>query len=321
MTAHHTSLRYSAPPDTRPLAVDWRAVSTVLAAALVLSGALEFLLLRLVTRSLVHIPGIGVIDGPLTLLVESGRLAYYAATVLLVVLLLGFALRAALRQSMPQRAAALGLGLFTTAAAAALAGAVTDLQLGVISLVAVALLLPRALISSGMRGALPVSAFAMAFALVGAFTLAPLIGARSPADTLLAGEALALIFAIASPLLIAAPRDRKATVVAALVGLIVLLFLIGNPATSKNLALWSIGLAGYFPATVYALGAATLAYSLTAGLRHHGSRRLALGLALLILGGIGFHSTYQTGLVIAGLAVIAEGASLPLRTAAGRQAI
>lgn len=321
MTARHTSLRHSALPGARPLAVDWRVVSTVLAAALVLSGALEFLLLRLVTRSLVHIPGIGVIDGPFTLLAESGRLAYYAATVLLVVLLLGFALRAAARRSMLQSAAALGLGLFTTAAAAALAGAVTDLQLGVLSLVAIALLLPRALISSGMRGALPVSAFAMAFALVGAFTLAPLIGARSPADTLLAGEALALIFAITSPLLITAPRDRKATAVAALIGLIVLVGLIGNPAASKNLALWSIGLAGYFPATAYALGAGALAYSLTAGLRHDGSRSMALGLALLILGGLGFHSTYQTGLVIAGLAVIGEGAALPVRTAAGRRAI
>ncbi len=321
MTAHRTSLRDSALWGARPLAVDWRALSTLLAAALVLSAALEFLLLRLVTRSLVHIPGVGVIDGPFTLLAESGRLAYYAASVLLVVLLLGFALRAAPRRSMPQSAAALGLGLFTTAAAAALAGAVTDLQLGALSLVAIALLLPRALISAGLRGAPTIAAFTAAFVLVGAFTLAPLIGTRSPADTLLAAEALALVFAITSPLLIAAPRDRTATVAAALVGLIVLLGLIGNPAASKNLALWSIGLAGYFPATAYAIGAGALAYTLTAGLRHDGSRPMALGLALLILGGLGFHSTYQTGLVIAALAVIGERASLPLRTAAGRQAI
>jgi hypothetical protein len=217
------------------------------------------------------------------------------------------AARFASRSHWPKAAATAGLVLFAAVASAAFAGVISELQLGALSLAAIGLLVPATLTAVGWRATVPTLAFASAFLLTAGFTLAPQAGWRPPAETLIAGEALALGFALTSPLLVRPARDRLTVLVATLTAVVVLTMLIGNAATTKNLALWSVGLAGYFPSIVYAAAAGALAYAVIGGFRGQ-SPLIALGISLIALGGVGFHSTYQTGLVVIGLAVIGASA-------------
>ena len=287
--------------------VEWDRLSTLLVVGLVVTAGLELLLLRLLTRSVVHIPGLGTVDGPFAVLAETGRLAFQVASLLLILLLVVLAARFVSRSHWPQAAASAGLILFAAVAAAAFADVISGLQLGALSLAAIALIVPAALSAVGWRGAASTLAFTAAFLLTAGFALAPQAGWRPPAETLVAGEALALGFAITSPLLVRPTRDRFTIAAAALTAVIVLALLLGNAATTKNLALWSVGLAGYFPSVAYAAAAGALAYAIVGGLRGRSSL-IALGVSLIALGGIGFHSTYQTGLVVLGLAVIGASA-------------
>ena len=295
------------PAGSFGFALEWDRLSTLLAVGLVGTAGLELLFLRLFTRSIVHIPGIGKVDGPLAVLAETGRLAFQVASLLLILLLVVLAARFASRSHWTKAAASAGLILFAAVAAAAFAGEVNELQLDALSLTALGLIVPATLAAVGRRGAIPALAFAAAFLLTAGFTLAPQAGWRPPAETLVAGEALALAFAITSPLLVRPTRDRITIAAATLTAVVVLTLLVGNAATTKNLALWSVGLAGYFPSIVYAAAAGAGVYAVVGGLRGQ-SPLVALGIALIGLGGIGFHSTYQTGLVVLGLAVIGASA-------------
>ncbi len=75
-------------------------------------------------------------------------------------------------------------------------------------------------------------------------------------------------------------------------------------STSRILLLWNEGLSGTLPGTVYAVAAGTLTIAFVALLqgRHY---LAAMAIVLLVAGGLGLHNTYQSGLVIAGLAVLA----------------
>ena len=297
------SRQFTRPAAAPGIVLEWERLSALLVAGLVVAAALELLLLRLVTRSVIHIPGLGTVDGPFAVLAETGRLAFQVASLLLIVLLLVLAARFASRSHWPKAAASAGLMLFAAVAAAAFADVISQLQLGALSLVAIALIVPATLAAVDRRGAASTLAFAAAFLLTAGFALAPQAGWRPPAETLIAGEALALGFAVTTPLLGRPARDRFTIVVATLTAVVVLTMLLGNAATTKNLALWSVGLAGYFPAVAYAAAAGALAYAIVGGLRGR-SPLIGLGVSLIALGGIGFHSTYQTGLVVLGLAVI-----------------
>src|SRR5690606_648435 len=56
----------------------------------------ELLLLRIGTRTFVHIPGLDLLSGPLAIVAETGRLAYYL-TVVLVMALAGGSVAALVR--------------------------------------------------------------------------------------------------------------------------------------------------------------------------------------------------------------------------------
>ena len=297
---------------TRPLfaapsraAIDLGACTRGLPQALVAAAAVELLLLRLFTRTAIHIPGIDQFAGSYSVLAETGRLAYYAATALLVVLLASVALRALAARSLAGALAALGIGLFLVGAAAALAGSIDDLALAAITLAAVVALVPFAAIALGPRGAVGLLLFVGAFALTVAFRAIEMAGGHAPSALLPAAESLALLFALSAPLLfVREGRNRRRLILAASLGALVFLALLANPATVKILALWSFGLAGYFPAVVYGAAVGALLYAVLMAV-HRGRWSVALGLALLVLGGIGLQSTYQSGLVIAGLGLLA----------------
>lgn len=286
-------------------AVDLGAWTRGLPQALVAAAAVELLLLRLFTRTAIHIPGIDQFAGPYTVLAETGRLAYYAATALLVMVLASVALRALAARSLAGALAALGIGLFLVGAAAALAGSVNDLALAAITLAAIAALVPFTATALGPRGAAGLLLFVGAFALAAAFRAIEMAGGHAPSALLPAAESLALLFALSAPLLFArGGRNRRLLILAASLGALVFLALLANAATVKILALWSFGLAGYFPAVVYGAAAAALLYAVLVA-AHRGRWSVALGLALLVLGGIGLQSTYQSGLVVASLGLLA----------------
>jgi hypothetical protein len=284
--------------------------------ALGLAGTalVEFVLLRLFTRTAIHLPGIEHISGPYTVLAEAGRLAYFMATLFLLLLLVGWVgSNLGSRVGGRTPAALLGAGAivaFLVAAALGRAGALDQRTLALVSLAGVVALTPWAATAYGGRRVVPVGLFAGAFVLSAAYGVGQTGGATAPgllADStlLVIAEGLALAFAL-STVLFVSRFDRRAAIIGAAVGVVVLGSLLTNGAATKILALWSFGLAGYFPAVLYGIAAGTLTYTVVATARI-GAYPAAVGLLLLSLGGIGLQSTYQTGLVVGGLALMAEG--------------
>jgi hypothetical protein len=96
---------------------------------------------------------------------------------------------------------------------------------------------------------------------------------------------------------------RAPLLIGAGVALATFMALLASPATVKILLLWNFGLAGYFPAFFYAVAFGALAF--TALSSRSTDAPLALGLALLVFGGLGLHSSYQSGLVLLGLVALA----------------
>jgi hypothetical protein len=91
--------------------------------------------------------------------------------------------------------------------------------------------------------------------------------------------------------------------------------ILANPSTSHILMLWNIGLTGALPAAIYGLAAASLLVAVVSSFQCQ-QQTLALALVLLLLGGISLTSTYQSGLLIAGLGlmdltVMRPGSQLP----------
>ena len=280
--------------------------------ALALSAVLELAILRTFTRTAVHIPAVPNLRGPYTALTHVGEYAYYASVALLlpVVVLVAAALyRRAPVVIVPLvlfAAAALVALVVDSARALADTATVTSIVLLSVTLVAV---------QASWRAALPLAGFGLAFGASGWFSVSPtLLGggeAWQPAWLLEVVEAAGITFALSSPLLVQARYGRRAALSAAAVGVFVLAVFLGNGSTSRFLLLWNVGLSGTFPSFLYAAAAAALMFAI-AGLVRQGRPLAAAGLVLVIAGGIGLHSTYQSGLVVAGLGLLLSASYRPL---------
>lgn len=292
----------------QPLRIDLQRIVLWAGAGLVATAIAEFLLLRLFTRTAIHIPGIQELTTAYTLLAEIGRLGYFAATILLAALLFTLGPTIARTRSWAGGIAAAGLAFYGVVAALAAAAAIDDTPLAICSLLAVLSITPWAAQHLPRAGVIPIALYAAAFSLAALFAIGQSTAdsVLRDSDLLLIAEASALGFAALAPLLIPG-RDRLAIALALLVGLVATGLLIGNESTSKVLALWSVGLAGYFPALVYGVAAAGATYAAITSWRA-GRPLLAVGLVLVLLAGVGLHSTYQTGLAVVGLAFIGAGA-------------
>lgn len=73
--------------------------------------------------------------------------------------------------------------------------------------------------------------------------------------------------------------------------------------------LWNLGLAGYFHPVLYGLAAAAAAYVAYQAWRY-GDHTTLVGIGLLIAGGIGLHSTWQSALTLAGIVLLARPLAL-----------
>ncbi len=285
----------------------------------------ELVILRLVTRTLIHIPGLERIAAPVQALGEAGRAVYHLGIVGVLIVLVAAALVLARRPGVTDRLAAAGIVAFLVAAAT---GAIFDVV--VVSafgtVMAVLFVAPAAIGRSDPRRAV-LWLYVGAFSLAGTYALlqhAVTIGAGavSATWTLVVAEVLALGFGLATPLLTATPTapttrsrsqgstrrpDYRALAAAMIAGVAVLGAGIGAQATGRILLLWNFGLTGSFALPFYALAAAAIVYT-TVALWRDGRHGDAAGLVLLITGGIALVNTYQSALVLAGLSAFAVAA-------------
>ncbi|MDX1619759.1 MAG: hypothetical protein R3320_02130 [Nitriliruptorales bacterium] len=290
------------------LAPDRYIASRSLVVALIGAAAVELLLLRTVTRTFIHIPGLERYETPLGLVAQVGRVAYYLAVVLTVLVLI--ALTAHVIQRTLDRSVIGPVGGFLAAAVALRVGIMGDLTAAVVTLVAVGAMSVLTWRTLSRRERRPLSLFIVAFLLAGAHgaaQFASTAGAGVPrtAWLLLIAEIAALLGALLTPRLV--PSDRRAAGIGAVAALLVFGGLLSGGASLRILMLWNVGLAGWFPDLVYAAAAGTLTYTAVATYRA-GRLRWTAAVVLLTCGGIGLHSTYQSGLVMAALLVLVAGA-------------
>lgn len=280
--------------------------------ALVIAAAAELAILRTFTRTAVHIPGIQAMRQPYELLTRGGEFAYFLTLCLLAPV--AVALVTALhRNRHPQRyLATFGLAVFALPWPLLDIHAISTRAMDGLTLAAVAALAGAIVLTSRRSAWLPVTAFALAFAAGGLYTILMASDSTTvrPALLLNSSEFLGIAYACTTPLLVDRSRDRVSTVVGIGAGLLVFTGMLGNGSTSRFLLLWNAGLSGTLPSFVYATAAGALAYTMLRASRN-GSPLVAAGLILLVAGGLGLHSTYQSALVIAGLATLAVGLWAP----------
>jgi hypothetical protein len=279
----------------------------IIAATIAAAGA-ELLILRVFTRTAIHIPGFADLRMIYVPVSEAGRSAYYVAVVLLTATLVLTVEDLRRRSAIAARLGAAGIALFLVVVVMARVGAVDALTLDAASLAAVLLVAPWTLGALDGRSWIPGVLLMMAFMLSGVGAVTQVLagsGWMLGGDTRLmfGAEVLALGAAITAPMLVGPVRSLSAFAWGAFLGATTYAGLLVNASTVKILLLWNFGLAGYLPSVLYGIAAGSAAYTVLA-LRATGRRTSALGLALVLMGGIGLHSTYQTGLVLAGFALL-----------------
>ncbi len=304
------------PMGTTP-AVPWGEIRSALIVASAVVAVVELVLLRVATRTFVHIPGVALDAGPLSVVADAGRLAYYASVVLVVALLATLWL---LQVRAGHSPAAAVIALFVVAAAGARVGLLDPAGVPAVVVLAVVVLAGDTIRRT--RSARPtLVALTGAVVAYGVWALGSQVstaGVELPeASTALlpVGEVLVLLGFAVLPLSLGLPRtvrrfDRVTILVAVATGLAVFMGLQLADATVKILLLWNLGLAGYLPSIAYALAGAGAAAGLAMVIRT-GQTYVAAAIVMLLAGGFAMTSTYQSGLLIAAfgiLAVASDGA-------------
>lgn len=276
----------------------------LLSGTLAIAALTELVLLRTGTRTLVNIPGLGRFEVSIGILGEMGRLAYYLAVVLLVTTLIYLGhllwtggsglwrLRGALTWSFVAAALAGRLGL-------APVGAVAWFSLAVVVAVAVSTF-------GGIRS-LPVGLFIASSVVASWSVLGQGAGGGLSGTTVdvavVIAEALLILAGVTTPLMLRGRVAAPALIAGA--GAFVLIatgFSVGG-STLSILTLWNLGVPGWFSPVAYGLAFAGLTATLWSALR---GREVftAVAVVLLVAGGVGAISTYQTGLVLAAVLLV-----------------
>lgn len=273
---------------------------------LAVSVLAELFLLRTATRTLIHIPGVGDLEAPIRVVAEVGRFAYYLAVVSVTVTLAILGLRH-VRSASPWRviAGVMTLALLLIAAAVRLEG-VRPETAGWLTLVVLVVVT-----STTWRGveSIPVGLFVLGSVAAGWSSLGQVAGSGltgTQVDMLvLAAESLLVLAGATSPLLLGRPPTRSALVAGAGATVLVAAASAGGASTFSIMVLWNLGVPGWLPGIAFALafgGVVTAIWSAMA----NGDRVTATGIVLLLGGGVGLISTYQTGLALAAILLLAE---------------
>jgi hypothetical protein len=268
------------------------------------SVLVELILLRTATRTLVHIPGIGDLETPIRTAAELGRFAYYLAIVSLLVTLASLGIRLVGSRLTRHVIGGLATVVFLVVAAAGRLGALSAPAVGWITL---AVLLVVTV--SGWRGlsSAPVGFFALGsvaagWSAVGQTTGGGLSGGQ--VDILIVtAECLLVLAGATSPLLLGRPPSKTALIAGVAATVLVAAAFAGGASTFSILVLWNLGVPGWLPGIAFALafgGLVTVLWSASASR----DRQTALGVWLLLAGGVGLISTYQTGLVLVAVVLL-----------------
>jgi len=278
----------------------WR----LLAGALGVIALVELILLRSGTRTLVHIPGLGRYDVSIGVLNEVGRFAYYLSVVLLVVTLGYLAVWLWRLDTSLSRAAGFLVALSILVAAAGRTEIVSPTAVGWYSAGAIAAM--AAIAWRGVRS-IPLALFAGSWVVAAWSVLGQGVGGgisvRGVDTSVVVAEALLILAGVTAPLLVSR-RVPTSAVVAGLAAFLVVAagFSVGG-STLAILTLWNLGVPGWFSPLAFGLafgGLVTAAWSALVT----GEKVTAACIGLLVAGGVGTISTYQTGLVLAALTIV-----------------
>lgn len=266
----------------------------------------ELVLLRTGTRTLVHIPGLGRYETPIRILAEVGRFAYYLAVVSLVAVLAILAYQGIRTRTLRRVTGGVGALVFLAVAGA---GRVEILAAPVVGWTSLVLLIVvTAAVWRGLR-TLPIGFFVLGWAAAGWTVLGQGamggLSGRQVDILMLTAEISLLLSAVTAPLLLKGPPPRMAILVGLGVALVGVGAFASGASTLSILILWNLGVPGWLPGVAYALALGSIVTTLWSALAT-GQRLTAIGLLLLIAGGLGTISTYQTGLVLTGVLLLGD---------------
>ncbi len=290
--------------------------------ALAAAALFELAVLRTFTRTAVHIPGIHAMRTPYELLTRGGEFAYFLTLCLLAPVAIALVTTLYRGRHAQRHLVAFGLGLFVVPWTLLDTGGISTRAMDGLTIASVTAVGLAIVLTAGGRRWVPVAIFTVAFGASALYTTSMTSGGSfgfgGPGALLNAAEWLGIAYACTTPLLVERSRDRAATTVGAAVGLFVFAGMLGNGSTSRFLLLWNAGLSGTLPSFVYAAAAGALAYTAVRAARS-GAPLVSAGLALMVAGGLGLHSTYQSALVLTGVASLAAGLWVPARPAAASE--
>lgn len=290
---------------------DSRQTLRMLAGWLGLVALAELLLLRTGTRTLIHIPGLGQFDVSIGILNEVGRFAYYLAAVLLVSTLIYLGRILWLTGTRSSKVISGVVWLFLTVALAGRTGLITSTAVGWLSLLVLVALLVSTW--SGVRS-MPRALFVAAWALAAWAVLGQDVGGglsgQSVDILVIAAEGLLLLAGVTAPLLVS-DRPAAPSLVAGFGAFLVVAtgFSIGG-STLSILTLWNLGVPGWFSPIAYGLAFGGL---VVGGWTAMANRQTltATAIALLVAGGVGTISTYQTALVFTAVLLLGVVSTRP----------
>jgi hypothetical protein len=206
--------------------------------------------------------------------------------------------------------AAAGIGVFAMTAFATRAGILGELLPPALVTLSLALIV-LGIAFVHRRLAIALAVYVAAFALASADA----VGAHATGRNLLwASEVVAVAAAISLFFAFRIGRDRRSARFGLAAAALTAIVLIAGASTAKILLLWNQGMTGTLPAIAYAAAVGLIAATI-AGLVQQRRWLAASALLLIVLGGLGLHSTYQSGLAVIGLAGLmlsANGAEQPV---------
>jgi hypothetical protein len=270
-----------------------------LAGALAVAALAELLLVRVGSRTAIHIPALPALRKPYALMTEAGDVVLVLAQSLAIVTLAAAAAEGWLRGDWRGRAVMALTGAFAVAATAIRFGWGPP---GLWQWATLATVASLAAASAGGRRTPALACFTAAGLLIGGHTAIQSLGV-APGEAgrwmLWLGEAAALAIPLAAAVAVR-PRGRRRWFAAGAAGVAATAAMAGPSGwTLRFLTLWNLGLAGTFPPFAYGIAVATGAASFAAA-----PRSVWVPVALLAASGLGLHNTYQSALAVAALATL-----------------
>ncbi len=267
---------------------------------------IELVTLRVLSRTAIHIPGLERVEFGYQFFSELGRIAFNAGIVLVVALALLVATKAAASGRVWLASV---LVIFLAFASMAAIGLVSEVVVDLVSVIAI-VAVPIACLDQKpnrwLRVWLSPTLFVIAFALAG---LPSMLGEMTPGLGIpvtglwRTAEAVVVVAGVTLLARTWGPLAGRSVLVGLVAGGVVLVSLVSQHAATETLMLWNLGLAGYFHPGIYAVAIACVAYATHLGWVV-GDRSIAVGVAFIVAGGIGLHSTIQSAAFLMGIVIL-----------------